>query len=47
MCGLAINIMSFAPLLKKVDFDATVGHLALVHILKRKLSQPQLESKDC
>ena len=36
MCGLAINIMSFAHLLKKVDFDAIVDHVALVHILKSK-----------
>ena len=36
MCGLAINIVSFAHLLKKVDFDAIVDHLALVHILKSK-----------
>ena len=36
MCGLAINIMSFAHLLKRVDFDAIVDHLALVHILKSK-----------
>ena len=36
MCGLAINIASFAHLLKRVDFDAIVGHLALVHILKSK-----------
>ena len=36
MCGLAINIMSFAHLLKKVDFDSLVDHLALVHILKSK-----------
>ena len=36
MCGLAINIMSFAHLLKRVDFDAIVDHLALVHILKHK-----------
>ena len=34
MCGLVINIMSFAHLLKRVDFDAIVDHLALVHILK-------------
>ena len=34
MCGLAITIASFAHLLKKVDFDAIVDHLALVHILK-------------
>ena len=36
MCGIAINIMSFAHLLKKVDFYAMVDHLALVHILKSK-----------
>ena len=36
MCGLAINITSFAHLLKKVDFDAIVDHMALVHILKSK-----------
>ena len=39
MCGLAINITSFAHLLQKVDFDAIVDHLALVHILKSK-TQP-------
>ena len=36
MCGLAIKITSFAHLLKKVDFDAIIDHLALVHILKSK-----------
>ena len=36
MCGLAINITNFAHLLKRVDFDAIVDHLALVHILKSK-----------
>ena len=36
MCGLAINITSFAHLLGKVDFDAIVDHLVLVHILKSK-----------
>ena len=36
MCELAINIMSFAHIFKKVDFDAIVDHLALVHILKNK-----------
>ena len=36
MCGLAINIASFAHLLKRGDFDAVVDHLALVHILKSK-----------
>ena len=36
MCGLSINIVSFAHLLKKVDFDAIVDHLALTHIIKSK-----------
>ena len=36
MCGLAINIASFAHLLKKVDFDATIDYLALTHIIKSK-----------
>ena len=36
MCGLAINIASFAHLLKRVNFDAVVGHLAIVHIMKSK-----------
>ena len=37
MCGLAINIASFSHLLKKVDFDAIVDHLAIMHIMKRKM----------
>ena len=36
MCGLAINIASFAHLLKTVDFDAVVDHLAIMHIMKSK-----------
>ena len=36
LCGLAINIVSFAHLLKRVDFDAIVDHLALMHIIKSK-----------
>ena len=37
MCGLAINIMSFVHLLKRIDFyTIVVDHLALVHILKSK-----------
>ena len=45
MCGLAINITSFAHLLKKVDFHAIVDHLALVHILKSKteLATPRIK----
>ena len=37
ICGLAINIASFSHLLKRVDFDATVDHLALMHIIKSKM----------
>ena len=36
MCGLAINIASFAHLLKRVYFDTIVYHLALMHIIKSK-----------
>ena len=34
MCGLATNIASFAHLLKRVEFDAIVDHLALTCIIK-------------
>ena len=37
MCCLAINIASFAHLLKRVDFDAIVDHLAITHIMKSKM----------
>ena len=37
LCRLAINIASFAHLLKRVDFDAIVDHLALTHIIKSKV----------
>ena len=37
MCGLAINITSFSHLLKRVDFDAVVDHLAIEHIMKSKI----------
>ena len=36
LCGLAINITSFAHLLKRVDFDTIVDHSALMHIIKSK-----------
>ena len=35
--GLAINIARFSHLLKRVDFDAIVDHLALTHIIKSKV----------
>ena len=34
MCGLAINIASFAHLLRKIDFDAVVDHLAITQIMR-------------
>ena len=37
LCGLTINIASFSHLLKRVDFDAIVDHLALTHIIKSKM----------
>ena len=37
MCGLATNIASFAHLLKRVDFDTIVDHLAITHIMKSKM----------
>ena len=37
MCGLAINITSFAHLLKRVDFDAVVNHFAITLIMKIKM----------
>ena len=37
MCGLAINIASFACLLKRLDFNVLVDHLALIHIIKSKV----------
>ena len=36
LCGLAINIASFAHLLRRVDINAIVDHLALTHIIKSK-----------
>ena len=37
MCGLVINIASFAHLLRKVDFDAVVDHLAITQIIRSKV----------
>ena len=36
MCGLAINIANFTHLLKRVDFNVILDHLALMHIIKSK-----------
>ena len=37
LIGLALNVASFSHLLKRVDFDAIVDHLALTHIIKSKM----------
>ena len=37
MCGLSINFTTFSHLLKIVDFDAVVDHLAITHIMKSKM----------
>ena len=37
MCGLAINNASVAHLLNRVDFDAIVDNLAIMHIMKSKM----------
>ena len=37
MCRLAINIASFAHLLRKVDFAAVVDHLAITQIMRSKV----------
>ena len=44
LCSLAINIASFSHLLKRVDFDAIVDHLALTHIIKSK-AKPAIEPR--
>ena len=36
LCGLDINMASFSHLLKRVDSDAIMDHLALTHIIKSK-----------
>ena len=45
LCGLAINIASFSHLLKRVDFDAIVDHLALTHIIKSKAEPATIRIK--
>ena len=36
-CGMAINIASCAHLLRKVDFDVVVDHLAIMQIMRSKV----------
>ena len=47
LCALARNIASFSHLLKRVDFDAIVGHLALMHIIKNKTESATTRIKYC
>ena len=37
MCRLAMNIVTFLHLLKKVDFNVVVDHLAITHIMRSKV----------
>ena len=37
MCGLAINIASFVHLLRRIDFDPVVDHLAITQIMRSKV----------
>ena len=46
MCGLAMNMASFSHLLKKVDFDVVVNHLAITHIMRSKAEPTTTRIKD-
>ena len=45
LCHLAINIASFSHLLKRVDFDVIVDHLALTLIIKSKAEHATIRIK--
>ena len=45
LCGLVINIASFSHLLKRVNFDAIVDHLALTHIIKSRVEPATTRTK--
>ena len=45
LCRLAINVASFSNLLKRVNFDAIVDHLALAHIIKSKMEPVTTRTK--
>ena len=40
-----MNIATFSHLLKKVDFDAVVDHLAITHIMRSKAEPPTTRIK--
>ena len=37
MCRLVMNIATFSHLLKKIDFNAVLDHLAITHIMRSKV----------
>ena len=41
------DIVSFAHLLKKADFDANIYHLALTHIINSRAEPATNRIKDC
>ena len=45
LCRLVINIASFSHLLKRVNFDAIVDHLSLMHIIKIKTEPAMTRTK--
>ena len=45
LCSLAINIASFSHLLKRVNFDAIVDHLALNNIINTKVEPATIRIK--
>ena len=45
ICRLAMNITTFSDLLKKVDFDAVVDHLAITHIMRSKAKPATTRNK--
>ena len=47
LCGSAINVASFSHLLKRVNFDVIVDHLALTHIIKSKAEPATPRIKGC
>ena len=46
MCRLAMNIATFSHLLKKVDFDVVVDHLAITHIMRSKAEPTTTRTND-
>ena len=45
LCGLAINIASYSHLVKRVDFNAIIDHLSLIHMIKSKAEPATIRIK--